>query len=178
MRHAVLGAGLAVFSVYVWAVRYHFVAHRPSPRFVGLSALSGANMAVFAWRLWRKPQEPLLLAVALVMLGVAALLFIWTLRTTWSARLKLIFDRDDPQSILSHGPYRWIRHPFYASYIVFYCGCAVATLHPVNIAFAVLVTAILAFAAREEERGFAQSDAAEGYAAYRRTAGLFWPRLF
>ena len=75
------------------------------------------------------------------------------------------------------GPYRYIRHPFYASYILFWLGCAVATLHPVSLAFLVVVSGILIAVALREERSFVGTPFAADYLSYRRTAGLLWPKL-
>ena len=132
---------------------------------------------MFGRELWLRQKGSTQLAIALGLFIVATMLFGWTLRASRSARLKLIFDPDSPQYILRAGPYRYVRHPFYASYILFWLGCAVATIHPVNIAYVLALVPLLILAAREEEKGFDRSPHAADYAAYRRSAGLFWPRL-
>jgi protein-S-isoprenylcysteine O-methyltransferase Ste14 len=53
----------------------------------------------------------------------------------------------------------------------------VATLHPVSLAFLVVVSAILVVRALREERSFEGTPFAADYLSYRRTAGLLWPKL-
>lgn len=176
MRMVVMLAGLALFGAIALAVRYHFQSSGTGGRFVVLALASAANIFVFARALWLKAQALPRLWIALAMLSAAALLFAWTLQASRSARLKLIFDKDDPAFVLRAGPYRFVRHPFYAAYIVFWAGCAVATAEPVNIGYAVAIVPVLAWAAIGEERAFDGSPQAAAYAAYRKSAGLFWPK--
>ena len=174
----VLGLGLAFFAAIAWAVRFHFASQARPWRFVLVSIASAANVAVFAHVLWRfaKPIEGLV--AALILFVAAAVLFAASIAASRSAALKLLFDADKPQAILQTGPYRFIRHPFYASYVLYYLGCAVATLHPFNIGFLLVLLPVLVVGARGEEAAFAQSPSAADYADYRRRAGLFWPRLW
>jgi len=173
----VLAIGLGVFAAIALAVRFHFSAGPPTARFIALAVVSGVNIFVFARELWLRPKGAVMLGLALALMVPAAALFAWSLQASRAARLKLIFDADRPETILRAGPYNHIRHPFYAAYILFWGGCAVATQQPFNIAFAVLLVPLLVAAARAEERGFERSAQAAEYAAYRRSAGLFWPRL-
>ena len=75
------------------------------------------------------------------------------------------------------GPYARIRHPFYASYVLFWLGCALATLHPVNIGYWLVLVPTLVLGALQEEQGFARSPLAEEYNRYRKVAGLMWPKF-
>jgi protein-S-isoprenylcysteine O-methyltransferase Ste14 len=177
MKHLVFGFGLGFFLLMAWAVRFHFAQGERSPRFLALSAASVANIALFGHFVLRRPQGEAWLAVALALFLAAALLFVAAAHASRAARLKLLFDPAAPHAILDSGPYRFIRHPFYASYLLFWTGCALATLHPVNIGYAVLLVPVLVNGARAEERLFAASPLAAAYDAYRRRAGMFWPKL-
>jgi protein-S-isoprenylcysteine O-methyltransferase Ste14 len=179
MRLAVLAAGTAMYLVIGWAIVFHFVSRNAPLGFILFTLAGTANFGVFAYLLWIQDVDGggLGLAVALVLIVAGALLFGWAVIASWNARLKLIFDLDRPRFVLQSGPYAYIRHPFYAAYILYWAGCALATLHWANIAFFVGATVALAYAALVEERGFAATRRAEAYAAYRRKAGLFWPRL-
>jgi protein-S-isoprenylcysteine O-methyltransferase Ste14 len=174
----VLIAGLAVFTAVSLGVRYHFRSDATSLRFALLGLASAGNIFMFGRDLWLRQKSPALLAAALALIVASGLLFAWAMRASRSARLRLIYDADAPQAMLRAGPFRSIRHPFYASYILFWSGCAIATLHPVNLAYAVLLVPVLVAAARAEERSFEASPLAAEYAAYRRAAGMFWPKLW
>ena len=177
MRTLVLAAGLLIFAAMAMAVTLHFKSDVRPRKFVLLSVLSGGNIFVFGRELWLRPKDDMLLLAALGLFAVGAALFAMSIKASRSAQLKLIYDADNPRFILRDGPYRYIRHPFYTSYILYWLGCAVATLHPLNIAYIVLLVPILVLAARQEEKGFERSQLAADYADYRRSAGLLWPKL-
>ncbi len=177
MRLLVLTAGLGIFAAVTLAVRFHFKAVVLPVRFLALAGLSLVNAIFFARELWFSEPPLVLSVVALALFAVSAMLFGWTIWASRSARLKLIYHVDRPSRVLRDGPYRYIRHPFYASYVPYWLGCAVATLHWVNILFFVLVVPALVQAARREEDGFAKSAAAAEYDEYKRQTGMFWPRL-
>ena len=78
---------------------------------------------------------------------------------------------------MTAGPYRFVRHPFYVSYIVFWAGWSLAIWSVIVLfPFAILIV-IYVFAARMEERLFAGTQMADQYAAYRQRTGFFWPKL-
>ena len=86
-------------------------------------------------------------------------------------------DNDAPKHIVTYGAYRWIRHPFYASFLLALFGALVFCPQ-----WGTLVTFLQGFvilnvtAAREERRLCASQFGAE-YAEYMRRTGRFWPRL-
>ena len=59
----------------------------------------------------------------------------------------------------------------------FWLGCAIATLHPVNIGYFLILVPVYVMSALKEEEGFKQSSCAAEYEQYRQSAGLFWPKL-
>lgn len=86
-------------------------------------------------------------------------------------------DNDAPKHIVTYGAYRWIRHPFYASFLLALFGALVFCPQ-----WGTLVTFLQGFvilnltAAREEKRLCASQFGAE-YAEYMRRTGRFSPRL-
>ena len=86
-------------------------------------------------------------------------------------------DDDAPESIVRHGAYRHIRHPFYVSFILMLAGTALALPHAGTLTLLVVgAWQLNRTAAREERRLLATSFGAE-YAAYMEVAGRFAPRL-
>jgi protein-S-isoprenylcysteine O-methyltransferase Ste14 len=84
---------------------------------------------------------------------------------------------DAPKSIVTWGPYRFVRHPFYASFLLLLTGSVLAAPHPVVIAMLVVSFFLLNYtAAREEKRLSASSFGAE-YVAYLSKTGRFVPRV-
>lgn len=117
-------------------------------------------------------------ACALALLtGLASLLlFWWAIRTNRRQPLSFAFAGDLPRHLVREGPYRRIRHPFYAAYLLGWLVTPIATGELLTlIPFTVMSLAYTA-AARGEERQFDATPLRAEYARYRREAGLFWPR--
>lgn len=178
MRYVLIALAVGFFAATVWAVRFHFTSQRPPLAFVALALMSVASLGLFCDIAWRRPPTDWRLPVVLVLFVAAALLFASAVQASRKATLRLIFEKTTPETLVKDGPYRYVRHPFYTSYILFWLGCALATLHPYNIAFLAVLFAMLTAGARAEERSFQKSAHAEAYAAYRAETGMFWPRLW
>lgn len=84
-------------------------------------------------------------------------------------------ENDAPAAIVTHGPYRRIRHPFYAAFLLALAAVLVHSPHAVTAAtFAYGLAMLTATAAREERRLLASPFGAQ-YRAYMQRAGRFLP---
>jgi protein-S-isoprenylcysteine O-methyltransferase Ste14 len=178
MDKLVLIVGLLVYlAKSVVVVRGHF-ASATMPRQIrfGIGA-SYVALAAFIYLMLRDKHATAALGAAFPVFAASLGLFLWAAKTTRSAQLKFAFDPSAPGAVVRTGPYRTIRHPFYASYILFWLGCLIATLHPLMLLFLILFSAMNVTAARREERSFETSPFAEEYLTYRKTAGMLWPKL-
>ncbi len=166
---------LACFGSFAWAVKGHFRARGRVP--AGMRAISVASLAAMAWFLERLAvggvAPPWMAAAA--MIAVASMLFWWAVGTTRPRRLTLAFDDDQPSFLHLQGPYRWIRHPFYAAYVLFWFATSLATpgTLPWVVPIAFAVTYLVA--ATKEERKFGASPLASEYARYRLRTGMLLP---
>jgi len=101
------------------------------------------------------------------------------LRTTRANPPTLAYTEDTPKAIFfQSGPYRFVRHPFYSAYLLFWLATALADPGLVGALLLLAPVAVYFAAARHEEAKFARSDCAAGYQLYRPQAGMFLPRLF
>ncbi len=116
-------------------------------------------------------------AAGLAVLGASMLLFWWTVRTTRRHRLPVAYAEADPHAICTSGPYAYVRHPFYLSYIVFWFATA-AIAGGWQWLAAGFLAVWYAGIAREEERRLRSSALAGGYAAYQRRTGMLLPFPF
>lgn len=121
------------------------------------------------------PGERLLTSV--VIATGAALLFRWGLRSIARKNLGLAFSGVVPPVVVEHGPYRFVRHPLYTAYSIFWLSCAYLTGSYWVAALAGSVLALYALAARSEERDILRSNLGPAYRDYRRRTGLLFPRL-
>ena len=146
---------------------------------MGASAIKALSLAGFAWFAVRMAILPLgrFWQAAMVLFLLALALFVWTVRLTRKTPLTVAYARDEPALLLKRGPYRYVRHPFYVSYLLFWAGTAAAS--PGVFPWAVPLVMLLVYwhAARREEAKFAASPLASAYADYRARVGMFLPRL-
>ena len=152
-----------------------FKAHRD--RRAGLGNISTIGYVIVYLGIQGREVWPLSLAPGLVGLAAAIALFEWSRRTVRGKFFSYINSRDVPQFVCREGPYRWIRHPFYASYLL--CLTSVTVLFPNVVSMAGLAVAFVGFndSAAFEEKKFESSPVAEEYAAHKQRTGRFLPRL-
>ncbi len=168
---------LSVVGLYAWSLRGHFASPVMPFWALVISAVVVMTSLFFLFLIWTRFQEPRAVIIGIGIEVAGAALFLSAIAASRQARLRAAFDDVQPHSILSNGPYRYLRHPFYSSYLIFWSGWAIAassswTVIPVAI-FAILYV----IAALSEEKRFANTPMATEYAAYKSRTGFFWPRL-
>jgi protein-S-isoprenylcysteine O-methyltransferase Ste14 len=84
---------------------------------------------------------------------------------------------DDPQHLVTDGPYAYVRHPLYSAFLVTLLGSALAAPHVLTIFGLAAAFVRLHGTAVKEESLFLRSPFGERYAAYVRSTGRFFPRL-
>ena len=175
----ILLTALSIFVIGTHAVvgKSHFKS-KEMPAGANLVAVAVLmTLAVYLLLLWTSPS-PVLAQLAGLLLGAISLwLFHRTVAASRDGALHFAFDTEHPVSLVTSGPYRYVRHPFYTSYLTFWIGMAVSTWSLWSVPLVALMALLYTVAARGEEQKFANSPMAADYAAYRARAGMFWPRL-
>jgi protein-S-isoprenylcysteine O-methyltransferase Ste14 len=167
---------LATLAQHAWAYRGHFASEVMPPGALLLTLVVLGAAAANLWALWTGPLfVPAMLGGLAVELASICLFWL-TIAASRAAGLRLAFDPSLPRSVLRQGPYRVVRHPFYTSYILFWIGWTIATWSVWSLPPLVAMLVIYVLAAQGEEGNFARSPHAAEYDAYRRQAGMFWPR--
>lgn len=173
----VLAVSWIIVAAYTWSVRGHFASdHMPFGAAVIAVFVTGHTIAfsVLTW-IWDQPIAAQLAGVALQL--AAGGLFVAAILASRQARLKFVFDAENPHGLVTSGPYAHMRHPFYASYVLFWLGWALSLWTFWVIPSAILFIVLYVQAARMEEAKFAGTPLAEDYAAYRSRTEFFWPKL-
>jgi protein-S-isoprenylcysteine O-methyltransferase Ste14 len=170
---------LACLSSFVWGMRRFFIQPAGPTTGMQITKICGLFFSVLHFVLIVsesviRPAQALLAT----MLYVASLvLFWWAVSTNRGKPLSAVFSPDLPMHFVSHGPYAWVRHPFYTSYLLTWLAGVVATGH-LWLLFTVLVMVTIYWrAALLEEKKFFQTALASLYAAYKSRTGLFAPSL-
>ncbi len=169
--------GWVTVGAYAWALRAHFRSTEVPTGTKVISVAVSVTAIVYTALTWtvEQPELPVLLGLAIQLASLW--LFRETLVASKAAALRLAFDKELPHSLVQQGPYRFVRHPFYVSYLVFWTGWALASWSWWSVPSLLLIYAIYIVAARGEEAKFARSDLSGSYAEYRSRTGMLFPRL-
>ena len=128
--------------------------------------------ASVAWGRMPLPTAARWGGVAMGALGAALLL--WTLRSLGKNLTDTVATRADA-TLVTRGPYRYVRHPFYVA-----VALALAANAFIAASWFLLVTgagvfALLVVRTPREEAGLV-AKFGDAYRAYRERTGAFWPR--
>ena len=115
----------------------------------------------------------LALGLALVVLGYAGTLWAYAaMGNTW----RIGINAKEKNALVSHGPYRWVRHPIYLFQIVMLAGTAL--LLPTPASFAVLATHYFCVRIKAgDEENYLTRVHGEGYRDYLSRTGRLFPRF-
>jgi len=170
----VIAMVLATIGSYAWSVRFHFRSgdlDRLARILAVMVALGGVGLSLITV-LYNQPAWAQV--TGLVLMAAALGLFWWSVTTTRRARLLAVFTDDAPHTLVMDGPYSFVRHPFYTSYIVFWGGFALATASLVGLPVFAAFYLLYDRAARDEEKRFLESDLADNYRAFCETRNRFF----
>jgi protein-S-isoprenylcysteine O-methyltransferase Ste14 len=170
----------ACLGSFAWSMRNFFV--RPAKLTAGLRVTLLAAfvfaclhvVAIFTTDTY-VTQAALVGCVSYVL---ALVIFWWAIAVNRKRPLAACFSEREQLHLVEQGPYRYIRHPFYCSYLLTWFAGAIATL---NFGLALTVLAMLALyiiAAQSEEKKFADSPLRDYYAEYQRHTGQFIPKFW
>lgn len=174
---ATVAVGSAVVAAQIWATRQHFHSDTMpvGAAIIGIGVIT--SWALFS-ALMLTGEQPVEFAAAGLAVQIASGVLFWqAIAATRAARLRYVFDSHAPHRLVTAGPYRLVRHPFYTSYIMLWAGWALATASAWALPPLLFLTAAYCLAARREEASFAGTPLAAQYEAYRASAGFMLPRL-
>jgi isoprenylcysteine carboxyl methyltransferase (ICMT) family protein len=113
-----------------------------------------------------------------VVMSAGSIALIWYTVGTHRIPLALWHQDDDaPHEIVTWGPYRRVRHPFYAAFLLALVAGALITPHVATFGAALYGFGALDLTARREERRLRAGSLGVEYTAYIRGTGRFAPGL-
>jgi protein-S-isoprenylcysteine O-methyltransferase Ste14 len=160
-----------------WGMRNFFVVPLRKTRGQILVGLAGALTALqHLIALIRAVNMPAGNFMASVCLYVLSLMVFWSAIAANRGRaLAACFSDHAPSHVVQSGPYRFVRHPFYCSYLLTAIAGVAASADFALAPSVIILFAIYFTAAHLEEKRFAGGALATQYAAYTRTTGMFFP---
>ncbi len=124
---------------------------------------------------WSSVPLPVWLRWSGVGIGVAAgALLVWTFRSLGKNLTDTVVTRK-AHSLVTHGPYRWVRHPFYVCVTMCFLANSLTTANWFICLTGSIALALLFVRTRREEE-LLLSRFGDDYAAYMERTGRFWPR--
>jgi protein-S-isoprenylcysteine O-methyltransferase Ste14 len=104
-------------------------------------------------------------------------LFWWAVRAHGRGRPSAAFALDPPEQLVTHGPYAWIRHPFYSAYVLAAAGGAVFVSEWWAWGVPTALFFLYRLASWQEERVLLKGRFGQAFRAYCAVTGGFIPRL-
>ena len=162
---------------YLWSVKYHFESSmlQAGAKFISVMVISCS--IILTAMTWFYVQTPFVQIAGLVLQCLALALFWITIRETREAKLLAVFTAQNPGSLVTTGPYKYVRHPFYSSYLLFWLGWTIATETVVSMLLFAIMFVTYWRAASQEEDKFENTPMAEQYAQFKRGRTRFIPYL-
>jgi len=124
-----------------------------------------------------RPLESWITDLLSVPFGLASIALISFTSGTHRTRLALWHQKDAPESIVTYGAYRYVRHPFYTAFLLALFGGLVFCPHAGTLFAFVSGFLILNFTAAREEKFLSESQFSREYREYLERTGRFLPRL-
>jgi protein-S-isoprenylcysteine O-methyltransferase Ste14 len=124
------------------------------------------------------PRSDTAATAGIALYCIAIAVFLSAIESAKRTRLQRSFvDAPLPDRLITDGPYRWVRHPFYLGYILGALAAPVANGYPGLGVVSVVMVALTVSAAVREERVWLRSAHAEAYREYRARTGMFLPLI-
>lgn len=180
MRYVLMVIAATCALSFSWARRSFFVRSVSTPplrKGLGpLGTLFGAGILI-SLAIDHDLKIDLRTAISLVLFLSSQAVFWLSVRAFGSSRPSIAFSSDTPQRLVTNGPYRYIRHPFYTSYSLFWLAGALAAPNWVTLISVPVMTTLYYLAARGEEESLSTSELGAVYSDYRDRTGMFVPRM-
>ena len=163
---------------FIWASLWYFRQEKSNRRkFVYKTSLY-LCMGIHGWAIAVSNEPPLWSLIGGIVLLLLILAVFWSaVAAHGPARPAFAFDQHQVTRIVQTGPYRFVRHPFYTSFLLAQAASAMIAGQPVLLLTIPWLAAFYVQAAREEESFLLSNDLAEEYRAYCKRTGRFLPRL-
>jgi protein-S-isoprenylcysteine O-methyltransferase Ste14 len=145
---------------------------------IGLATMAGfiAYLVNPEWMAWSSMRLPAWLRWTGVGLGaLGGSLLVWTLRSIGKNLTDTVVTRRE-HTLVTHGPYRWVRHPFYDAVALSIAANSLASANWFLLLGGSLTLALIVLRTkREEDRLVARFG--DSYREYMNRTGRFLPKL-
>ena len=174
------GSAAAAMAFFAFGLTSYF-ERTPRPRWVLAVHYGSMVLAVLqtAGVIFLEPRSDAFAVVGCFMFTASIAIYLAAIEAAQRTRLQRSFvDHPLPDRLITDGPFRWVRHPFGAGYLLGALAAPIAIDDVRLFLVAIpLVAATLAAAVREE-RLWLSSARADEYRAYRQRTRMFIPFIY
>jgi protein-S-isoprenylcysteine O-methyltransferase Ste14 len=111
-------------------------------------------------------------------LACSLALYEWARHVIRGRGFYIAWSGDVPEALCERGPYAYIRHPIYASYILAFLAELAALPTPITLAAFLFNAGLFTHAALSDQRSLMSGAFGAEYAQYKKRTGMFLPRIF
>jgi len=161
----------------IWARYFFFIVRSKSKTSIKLAydlIVSVQILGTYFLIAFGEIRPLLIQIIAVVAYTLATAFFFWSILT--AKKLEFAFS-DNVGTLITNGPFKFVRHPFYTSYIVIW---ATNTILFNSLLLWISFVALVAFyylSALKEESLILKSTFAEDYTVMRQNVGMFLPKV-
>lgn len=167
-----LSYGLSIFVVF-----RAFSSDGFDPKFYIIKFLSPVFWFYTLWVMYTGNYDTYNLVFTSMINCFAFIVFLLASRSTKKNKFDIIFSKAAPDKVHVEGPYRWVRHPFYTSYILCYLSVVFFTQNLIVALMGLLLVITYIIAAKDEEANLLGSNFGDKYKEYKSKTGMFFPKL-
>jgi protein-S-isoprenylcysteine O-methyltransferase Ste14 len=141
-----------------------------------------AWLALFAfilkpeWVAWASVEVPEAVRWAGAVLALVSVPLMWWVFRSLGLNVTDTVATREGATLVTHGPYRWVRHPLYSVGFLLFAGLTVLAANAFQAIMAVLALGFLVLRTRAEEANLLTRFGTD-YATYQAQTGRFVPRL-
>jgi protein-S-isoprenylcysteine O-methyltransferase Ste14 len=129
---------------------------------------------LLGWAQLNLPDAVRWLGATLV--GGGLLLLVWV-QEALGANFNTILGVRERHTLVTHGPYRWVRHPMYTVLFLYLSGILLLSANLLIGGFLLGAFLVTIGTRVAKEEAILQEEYGEAYRAYKARTGRFWPRL-
>lgn len=131
-----------------------------------------------AWMAWSALPVPIWLRWTGVAVAFAMLPLLWWVMVSIGKNISETFLTKESHQLVTHGPYRWVRHPLYSVATILFVALGVTAANGLIIALALIAFAGIAMYVVPKEEAELIRKFGPAYQAYQTRTGRFLPLLF
>ena len=168
-------AFVVTYACLIWGGFFLFKSEKLSMKMVGFAILWVVGFLIDCFFIFSQPSGSIFMTIAIALNLSAAALFFWTANTAKKRGLAAIFSATEPSFLILSGPYRFIRHPYYASYILFWASAVLASCNYIVLLPFIILSFIYLLQIRAEETKLSSSLFDKEYEEYIASTGALLP---